>query len=87
MGNRASLVEALQAGGVMPLPRSNAGQFDVERRLLGAPWVPVRAAEASTPWRERMDTGPIGRLVHPRLYFRNCAFSLALSCNDDRSRD
>jgi hypothetical protein len=25
-----------------------------------------------------MDTGPIGRLVHPRLYFRNCAFSLAL---------
>jgi hypothetical protein len=25
-----------------------------------------------------MDTGPIGRLVHPRLYFWNGAFSLAL---------
>jgi hypothetical protein len=24
-----------------------------------------------------MDTGPTGRLVHPRLYFRNSTFSLA----------
>ena len=26
-----------------PLPTSNAGQLDVERSLLGAPWVPDRA--------------------------------------------
>ena len=71
MGDRAgsALVEALQAGGVVPLPRTNAGQFDVERGMLGAPWVPARAAEASTPWRQRMDTGPVRAPGPPAFVF------------------
>ncbi len=31
------------------LPKSNAGQSNVERSRLGAPWVPARAAVAGTP--------------------------------------
>jgi hypothetical protein len=34
-----------------------------------------------------MDTGPIGRLVHPRLYFRNCASSRAAIVINDQRRD
>ena len=58
MGVRVHTADKGHPGGLVPLPKRNAGQFDVERTLLGAPWVPTRAAEASTPWRERMDTGP-----------------------------
>jgi hypothetical protein len=42
---------------------------------FGAPWVPDRAAETITPWRRRMDTGPYGRLVHPRLYLMTEVFA------------
>src|SRR6185369_12663379 len=70
-------VEALQAGGFVPLPRSNAGQSDaglVQPARLGSPLALQRRAHPG-------DSGWIparfGRLVHPRLYFRNCAFSQA----------
>lgn len=58
MGFRAFTADRVCTGGFAPLPKRNAGQLDVERTLLGAPWVPTRASAASTPWRERMDTGP-----------------------------
>jgi len=35
----------------------------------GAPWVPARAAEASTPWRQRMDTGPVRASGPPAFVF------------------
>ena len=76
MGDRAgasALVEALQAGGAMPLPRTNAGQSDaglVEPARLGSPLALQRRAHPG-------DSGWIparfGRLVHPRLYFRTDA--------------
>jgi hypothetical protein len=80
-------VEALQAGGFVPLPRTNAGQSDaglVEPARLGSPLALQRRAHPG-------DSGWIparfGRLVHPRLYFRNCAFSQAPTFFDDGCRD
>ena len=80
-------IEALQAGGFVPLPRSNAGQLDaglVETARLGSPLALQRRAHPG-------DSGWIparfGRLVHPRLYFRNWAFSLAPTFSDDGRRD
>ena len=60
---------ALQAGGFVPLPRNNAGQLDAGLNRAGAPWVPARAAEASTPWRQRMDTGPVRAPGPPAFVF------------------
>ena len=88
MGDRASsTVEALQAGGFVPLPRSNAGQFDaglVWPARLGSPLALQRRAHPG-------DSGWIparfGRLVHPRLYFRNYALSLAPTLSNDGRRD
>jgi hypothetical protein len=89
MGDRriSAAIEALQAGGFTPLPRSNAGQFDavlVETARLGSPLALQRRAHPG-------DSGWIparfGRLVHPRLYFRNCALSLAPILSNDGRRD
>ena len=86
-GRTFAAVEALQAGGFVPLPRSNAGQSDaglVQPARLGSPLALQRRAHPG-------DSGWIparfGRLVHPRLYFRNCAFSQAPTFSDDGCRD
>jgi hypothetical protein len=86
-GRTSAVVEALQAGGFVPLPRTNAGQSDaglVEPARLGSPLALQRRAHPG-------DSGWIparfGRLVHPRLYFPNYAFSLARASPNDGRRD
>jgi len=73
MGDRLDRVEALQAGGFVPLPRRNAGQSDAglgSPARLGSPLALQRRAH---PGESGWIPARFGRLVHPRLYFRNCA--------------
>ena len=67
----------LQAEGDFALPEKQRRTTRRRATCAGAPWVPARAAEASTPWRQRMDTGPTGCLVHPRLYLMNTRVAVA----------
>ena len=71
----------VRPGGIIRAGRCSSGRWrhatpENQRRTIrrradvaGAPWVPARAAEASTPWRQRMDTGPVRAPGPPAFVF------------------
>jgi hypothetical protein len=67
-----------------PLPRRNAGQSDAGLRVPARLGSPLALQRRAHPGDSGWIPARFGRLVHPRLYFRNYARTLARSSNDRR---